>query len=394
MADCIAPTYLPAAYNGIYFQAIVAGSEHGRRGVTGEFPFGEKTKYQDLGIKARKFSISGRFQGPDCVTQTTSLINAVETPGTGTLIHPTRGVLNVACSSIKIKDDILQGAGETTFDMDFIDAGTNSSGMSGFPVIPSISDIITAVTNSFSDNYNPGVLAFFQNSIVSNTAYSALSAIATAFANAIPSQSSDLVYQTLYQSQSYASNLSTWSSSASMINALTFGSAAIDTYCSDPLTEYNTFLSLANQFALSSNYSGNVADCEEAIYTTVRTLCAAYMMRAATQIVATTLDQSLGYLDTITNIILEEKQNAINFEDDDLYIALTEFQATAIQTMLNYSYNLPPVISYNFKGGVPSLVAAHEIYGDCTQFQSLELRNPNAFPYALGPTIYALSVQK
>lgn len=162
MADCIAPSYLPASYNGVFFECLIAGSEHGRRQTTGEFPFGEQTAYKDMGIKIRHFSISGRFQGPDCVTQTSALIAAVETPGPGTLIHPARGTLTVGCTALKIKDDIVQAAGETTFDMEFVDAGNFTPQLGSLPIIPSVSDFITNILNSFSDNYTPQSLMFFK----------------------------------------------------------------------------------------------------------------------------------------------------------------------------------------------------------------------------------------
>jgi prophage DNA circulation protein len=390
MPDCIAPDYLPAAYNGVFFEGIVAGSEHGRRGVSGEFPFGEQTAYQDMGIKIRKYSITGHFQGPDCVTQTASLISAAETPGPGTLIHPTRGVLQVACTSLKVKDELIQGAGETNFDMEFVDAGSFATGLGSLPVIPIISGILTAVLNTFASDYTPQSVPFYSKTAVQVTTTQALNALATAFYQAIPANSNTTVYQTLYQMQSSAINNGTWVSAPATITAIQFAFAAIDTYASTAQIEYNVLQSLANTFAQTATARGVAGTCQEAIFSAMRTMCAAYMMRAATQIIQTTLEDALTQLDAIALIILEEKKNAIATGNDDLYIALAAFQSTALQTLTNYAYNLPPIVQYSFRGGIPSLVAAHEIYGDCTQNQVLETRNPFAFPYALGPVIFAV----
>lgn len=390
MVDCIAPDYLPASYNGVFFDAMVAGSDHGRRGVTGEFPFGEKTKFQDMGIKIRKYSIKGRFQGPDCVSLTNSLIAAVETPGPGILNHPTRGVLTVSCSVLKISDDIVSGQGETNFDMDFIDASTGATNLTGLPVIPKIADIVLAVASSFLNNYNLSSVPFFQMNVVFNSAVSALTSISQSLYKSLPPLNNpDEVWQAVYQSNSYSTN-DTWKSPAILSDAIQFSFAAIDVYSKDAKTEYAICQGLANSFALSATVGGNAGACQEALYSTLRVLCAAYMLRASTQIVYTTLEDALANLDAIAIIILEEMSNALALGNDDLYIALMTFQATSMQALINNAYNLPPVISYNFNGGIPSLVAAHEIYGDISQSIALEKRNPYNYAFALGPKIYAL----
>jgi len=391
MADCIAPTYLPASYNGVFFDAIIAGSEHGRRGVTGEFPFGEQTASQDMGIKLRKYSIKGRFQGPDCVSLTAALIAAVETVGPGTLVHPTRGVLQVSCSTIKITDDIVNGQGETNFDMDFVDAGTLNVGLSGLPIIPVIAPIIAAVQDSFLSNYDLTNVPFFLSNIVQSTTSNALTIAAEAFANSIPSLGNTIdVWQTNYQVQSYAANSQTWANPPIVIAAIQFTFSAIDAYAADAQTEYNTCQSLANSYAQSATVGGAAGACQEALFSALRVMCAAYMLRSATQIVSVTLEDALAKLDSIALIINQEKANALAINNNDLYVAITAFEATALLALTTYAYNLPPIIIYNFSGGIPSLVAAHEIYGDANQSTALEARNPNNWAFALGPLIYAL----
>lgn len=391
MTDCIAPLYLPSSYNGVFYECLVAGSEHGRRGVTGEFPFGEKTAFQDMGIKIRHYSISGRFQGPQCVAQMSSLISAVETPGPGTLIHPTRGTLTVSVTSLKVKDDVVAAAGETTFDMECVDASSGQTGLGSLPIIPGISDLISALTDSFSDNYSPAGLLFFQTSPVQNTAQTMLSDLAESFYTIIPSDANNQIWQTLAQIQAASTNLNTWSTSNGVVNAVTFAFAAIDTYCPDAQDEYNCFLTLANKYALSASALGLAAQCQEACYSLMRSMCAAYMMRSATQIQNLSLSVALDNMDQTAAIVLQEKENAVVLGDDNLYLALATFQATMLQTLSQYAYTLPPLISYVYSGGIGSLVAAYDIYGDASQFDALETQNPNNFPFALGPVIYASS---
>lgn len=390
MADCVAPTYLPASYNGVFFDAVSAGSEHGRRGVTGEFPFGEQTASQDMGIKIRKFSIKGRFQGPDCIAQTGALIAAVETVGPGTLVHPTRGVLQVSCASLKIADDIVSGQGETNFDMDFFDAGTLNVGLVGLPIITQILPIIQAVQDSFLSNYTIDVVPFFQKNAVQDTSVSALTTLSKTLSDSIPDTGNQInVWQAVHQTQAAASNSSTWISAKTMISSVQSAFNYIDVYGANAQTKYDANKTLANKFSKTATVSGVAGDCQEALISSLRIMAAAYMVRVATQTVSVTLEDALDKLDEITTIILEEKQNAINTNNDDLYIALSNFEAIAFRALTNYAYNLPAIIIYDFSGGVPSLVAAHEIYGDISQSVALEGRNKNNWAFALGPKIYA-----
>ncbi len=391
MTDCVAPLYLPASYNGVFFECIIGGSEHGRRGVAGEFPFGEQTAFQDLGIKIRHYHISGRFQGPDCVLQSAALISAVETPGPGTLVHPTRGVLTVSCITLRVRDDLLRGAGETRFEMDFVDASNFATSLGSLPIIPAITSFVSDLTDSFGNNYSPSSLLFFQKPPVQNTAQQMLTDLAEAFYQAIPANSSDQAWQTLAQIQASSTNYNTWLTSAGVANATTFAFTAIDVYSSDAQIEYNTCVALANKYAISSSSLGLAGICQEACYSLLRSLCAAYMMRSATQIPNLSLQTALANLDQTSTIITEELQNALSLGDDNLYIALTNFQAQMLKTLSHYAYNLPPTISYTYPGGIASLVAAYDIYGDATQFTALEAQNPNNFPFCLGPVVYASS---
>jgi hypothetical protein len=114
------------------------------------------------------------------------------------------------------------------------------------------------------------------------------------------------------------------------------------------------------------------------------------MMRAATQIANVSFTVALKNMDQTSTLISEEKQNALSLGKDDIYLALSTFEAIMIKTLSHYAYNLPPTISYKYPGGIASLVAAYDIYGDASKFEALETQNPFSFPYCLGPVINAV----
>ena len=103
---CYTAPYLPASFKGVPFEALTAESEHGRRGAEGEFPFGEQTAYADLGRKIRRYSLKARFVLNSHVDDSAALIAACESPGSGALAHPTRGIVNAACTSCKVSGGV------------------------------------------------------------------------------------------------------------------------------------------------------------------------------------------------------------------------------------------------------------------------------------------------
>lgn len=93
----------PASFRGVPFAVTTAESRHGRRLAVHEYPKRDKPWAEDMGRSTRPFLISGFlvtdsavYGGGDVIDQYKALAGAAETEGTGTLIHPLLGSLNVS----------------------------------------------------------------------------------------------------------------------------------------------------------------------------------------------------------------------------------------------------------------------------------------------------------
>lgn len=391
MADCTPEIYLPASYKGVAFECLSADSEHGRRGAEGEFPFGEKTAYADLGRKIEKYTLKGRYNGSGHVALAANLIAACRSVGPGVLIHPTRGILTVACTSLKVSNEFIAGEGESTFDLEFVEASDFSVGLSGVPLIAGISNIVNSVLGSFQSAYNFLSVPFYEKTQVSDTVSSALNTLQNEFIKTLPS-TPDATAWTTNASLVGAATQSTIQSATRISTGIDFGFSSIDAYAKSPSVAYDSFRRIASKFSQSSKLQRYSGLDQEAIYSTMRLMAVAYMFRNAQQIVSKTLDEALVRMDAVVKVLLEEEAIALSKCYDSLYIDLRTFQGAVQRTLTNTAYRLPPVIMYDFHGGVPSLVAAHEIYGDAKRFSELEDRNLFYMPYALGPKIMAIGV--
>ena len=151
----IGKDYVPASFKGVGFVCTEASIEGGRRGAEGEFPFGEDTAYADLGRKIRVFNLTAVFREDDHVSDASALYAACESPGPGILVHPTKGTHMVACRSVKISDKVEEEQGETTAELEFVEANILGGSFAG-SLFGIISSGLNATSQaSFYRDYNP-----------------------------------------------------------------------------------------------------------------------------------------------------------------------------------------------------------------------------------------------
>lgn len=80
-----------ASFKGVTFSVEQADGEVGRRTVLHEFPFRDIPQGEDLGRAARRFNVTALFVGPDAVDRAKQLLDALERPDAGILVHPWHG---------------------------------------------------------------------------------------------------------------------------------------------------------------------------------------------------------------------------------------------------------------------------------------------------------------
>jgi prophage DNA circulation protein len=114
--------YRDASFRGVAF--FVASHEHafGRRQQLHEYPLRVKPWAEDLGRKARGYSVTAQILGENYDTDRDALIKAVETEGPGTLVHPYLGTVTVVCTSGSVSETSEEG-GMAIFSLEFVEAG-------------------------------------------------------------------------------------------------------------------------------------------------------------------------------------------------------------------------------------------------------------------------------
>lgn len=383
--------YLPASFKGVPFEAVDASSEHGRRGAEGEFPWGEETAYSDLGRSIRTYSITGRFRGDDHIERTEELIAAVESVGPGILVHPTRGILTVACKSIKVSDEIRTKAGLTTFDMEFVEANDIANGfsfgslLSGFP----ISGFLDNVSANFNEFFDVNSVRIFNSSFVVGEIIDVISTISSQYKIATANVEKEDKYYIISDFNVLLNDLETIRSTEKLDRIIRNGLSYIDKDAATVSGKIRAFREVINRFSRPVTLLGETSVTLNALYSTVRLEAATFMSRALFQENFQSLNDALIQIDRVMSVFNEELEILRMFCDSpSLYIELRGFAIKTHKALLNFAYNAPTLVEYSFPSGVHSLVAAWEIFGDARRLKEIEVRN-SGLPWALGPIIIA-----
>lgn len=391
---CYVDLYLPASYKGVPFECMETSSEHGRRGAEGEFPFGENTGYADLGRRIRTYSVRGRFPTNAHILAATALIAAVESPGPGLLIHPTRGPVQVACRSLHVTDNPLEEQGVTYVDMDFVEANDWLNGFSFGNLLTaglSLVALIAASRAVFVRDYKPKELSYTQVAGVHSSAASGILNIKEELNSAIfadTTQADINAWKALLDLERAAADPVTLNDSSKVFETVRLGLAAVSTFREGD-DKYQAFRRIANFNAKVATLGGDAGTAQNAVYQMIRIIAAGYMARATLETDISTTSEGFTVFDQVTAIFEEEIQVARATCDDLLFLELRKFLTTAQTVILNRVYNLPALVIYDFGGSVHSLVASYEIYNDAKRFAEIEAQNPSQYPWQVGPEVVA-----
>ena len=108
-----------ASFRGVHFEVEQHSMSGGRRVASFEYPQRDTPYVEDLGAKQRSFSVDAFVIGSDYMTLRDNLIKALETKGSGVLIHPYLGTMTVVAEGYSMDESPSDG-GVARFSIDFI----------------------------------------------------------------------------------------------------------------------------------------------------------------------------------------------------------------------------------------------------------------------------------
>ncbi|MEB7559184.1 DNA circularization N-terminal domain-containing protein [Kluyvera cryocrescens] len=159
-----------ASFRGVPFKVEDEGSPVGRRVETHEYPNRDKPYTEDLGKVTSRPTITAYVVGDDCFDQRDRLIEALNKPGPGTLIHPVYGEMNV-CVDGEIHVSTTKTEGRVVrFDLRFVEAGELSYPTAGAATAQILTSSCSALDDCISDGFGAfgmdGMPDFIQGGVV------------------------------------------------------------------------------------------------------------------------------------------------------------------------------------------------------------------------------------
>jgi prophage DNA circulation protein len=112
-----------ATFRGIPFACAAADAELGRRVALHEYPQRDKPFAEDLGRKARKFTLEAFILGAGYMTGRDALIGAIEQSGPGRLVHPYLGEMTVTLIESRGPRESSREGGMARFSLTFVESG-------------------------------------------------------------------------------------------------------------------------------------------------------------------------------------------------------------------------------------------------------------------------------
>lgn len=143
----------PATFRGAMFHVEVREKAGGRRDVVHEFPKRDVPYSEDLGRRARRFTVSGYVIGPDYITDRDALESALDAEGPGALVLPTRGSQQVEVDHVNVIERRERG-GIAEFEMTFTEAGRAISSSFGSDTAGKVSDAGAAASTATAAGLN------------------------------------------------------------------------------------------------------------------------------------------------------------------------------------------------------------------------------------------------
>ncbi len=112
-------TLYEASFRGVEFEYFGVDDSGDKSLATHQAPYANDAVIHDMGNNPKNISITAIIDGADYEQALASLLDAIETQGSGELVHPVFGILDAICASHRVKhdSDIVDGC---TVEMQFV----------------------------------------------------------------------------------------------------------------------------------------------------------------------------------------------------------------------------------------------------------------------------------
>lgn len=410
----------PGSFRGVPFLIDTAQTQVGRRVSMHEYPLRDTPWGEDLGRRARQFSIDCLVIGADYMDQRDRLVEALETAGPGTLVHPYRGTLRVVVVEPAAISETTREGGMARFRIPFAEAGDKlepaNSDDTAAQVQSQAATTNDQLTQSFAEQYSQLGMPQWVVDSTSSTLGGLTDALAS-LRDRIPGIPSAVTAFNA-QLQGFSSELGSlirdpFNLGAGIVSLV----VGLGTIVQQPLDALGLYTSLfdfgsdAAPIARTTPAKAQQASNQAAVLGLVQGVAIAQASSWAAAVPAqqetrvqvvnaadgstsssgtsglqTTVSVTVqGYADnataTATRDQLTDAIDTLSLNADDaLYPVLMDLRAAVVRDINARVAELPALVSFVPARTLPSLVLAYRLYDDATRDAEIVARNDLVYP--------------
>lgn len=348
----------PASFRGVPFYWREDDTTFGRRTNLHEFPLRDTPFTEDMGRKARTYSVEAYVIGVEYMAARDALMAALEEAGSGTLVHRYFGQIRVKVyGEPRVKHSSQEG-GWAKFSITFVDAGDDDAS----PVqridtrqrVQAQAATTTSVLQSqFTQNYSvTGVPGW-----VSNASKNVLGQL-------------DGTLGMINNIENTISNVfDTPNAIASNVVAVIGGLSSLTNF--DNLVTLWKFGDIFSSVKQTTPSRIRQAKNQQSVINLVQGVAVVEAAKQSTEISYESQKNAIDVRNQIADVLDEQMDSA----DDETFVALQDLQTVVVRDLTDRAAKLRQISNYTPKDTMPSLVIAHQLYQDAFRESEIVTRN-------------------
>lgn len=388
-----------ASFRGVEFRIRSAAGTLGRRNVVHEYPGRNEPFVEDMGRKAREFTFEAFVIGADYLRWRDQLEEACEKEGSGELVHPTRGRMQVAVQDCRPTENIDAG-GMASYSLAFIESGANLN-----PAVrvdtPSAVGIagdnaIDAAAKDFSKTFKVDGMPDFVDLDAAATINNALDGIHAAANGMLP----DMSILSAFNAASggiLGKLTGLMRLPTDLASGLTGQIAGLRGLGMSPMSAFNSLSTLFN-FGKSSQPGISTpavvpppsapaatlatpariqqATNRAAVQALVRRASLVEAAKASAQVAYVSREEAIAVRDNLAARLEIEAETA----PDPVYFALTDLRVAVVNDIQTRAADLARLVQFTPGATAPAIVLAYRLYEDPERADEITTRNKIRHP--------------
>jgi prophage DNA circulation protein len=367
----------PATFRDVPFQVERAGLGTGRRVAVHEFPGRDAPVVEDLGRRAREFSLDAYVIGPDYMPGRDQLRAALEQRGPGTLRHPYLGELQVQVDQVRLSESTAEG-GMARFSITFRETG---------PLPAPARATQPALLNAAGATIAEAILSF-------GRAFNVLAMPADFVAELEADLGEVLFFAELVAGGITADAAALIRSPANLAASITGSLNRLHVLAGTPARAFALYEQGFDVASAGADRPRTTAlrrrqgKASDALSALVQTTAIAEAGRTLAGLDYASATQATGLRDALLAAIDARQATA----DDETHAALADLRVAVVRDVAARGADLARVVAYTPPQTLPALVLAQQLYGDPTRDADLIGRNAHVRHPGFVPGGQALEV--